>query len=372
MEEPVKDQPNSSQSKGILPGCTACESTCAQLETRYAGKYKDARDWRCPTLIKPKCPDSIHVFMIKKINDESSHDFSQKVLEILLEHNTKVLLEENTYKEMKEKISEESITGVHQYTEDQENNIDFLIVIGGDGTIMYTLKYFQNRVVPPLLAFSKGALNYLCNVPIEDYEKTIRNIINAINSEHPIEIEKRTRLRCELRQGNDKETKVYHALNEIVIGTGTNPKLISIDCDLEGKYFATFIGDGVMVSTPTGSTAYQLSNGGPIINHLMSCMSISTIAGLSLSNRPVILPSGITLTFRNKSGNMKKSLLNLDGQVLRELDTDFEVTVTGSTLYVPLIIGESKDTFDNWIFRLRNFLGWNRNFTNENAQTIYK
>ncbi|RYD26823.1 MAG: NAD(+)/NADH kinase, partial [Verrucomicrobiaceae bacterium] len=125
---------------------------------------------------------------------------------------------------------------------------------------------------------------------MDDYERNLRKVIEAIQNGKPLEVEKRYRVHCELLHGDKKEPIIYHALNEVVIGTGTSLKMISVDCSLEGKHFGIFEGDGVMVSTPTGSTAYQLSAGGPIINHLMSCMSISTIAGISLSNRPVVLP----------------------------------------------------------------------------------
>jgi len=145
-----------------------------------------------------------------------------------------------------------------------------------------------------------------------------------------------------------------------------------VDCHLEGKHFGTFEGDGVMVSTPTGSTAYQLSAGGPIINHLMSCMSISTIAGISLSNRPVVLPSAFKLMFKSKTGKHRGGTLNFDGQVVYELEPNYELLVTGSAFYVPFLIGDKKDTLDNWIWRLRNMLGWNRNFTDQQCQEIYK
>lgn len=96
-----------------------------------------------------------------------------------------------------------------------------------------------------------------------------------------IEIEKRYRLHCEvanfynknrafqLKNDESDEVQIYHALNEVVLSTAPEKGILTIECQLEGKYFATFEGDGVMVSTPTGSTAYQLSAGGPIINHLV-------------------------------------------------------------------------------------------------------
>jgi len=357
--------------RAVFPGLTVGESKCDQIEHGYVEEYSDAPAWRNPIIITPKDPEAIHVFLIKKIDDEKSAEFCVSLLEVLHEYKTKVFVEENTYKEVSAKASEEIKEFMLHYEEKEEANIDFVIIAGGDGTILYTLKFFQKRVVPPIIAYSKGSLNYLCPFSMEDYDKNLRRVIEAIQKGKPLEVEKRYRLYCELRQGDKKEPIVYHALNEVVIGTGTL-RMISVDCALEGKHFATFEGDGVMVSTPTGSTAYQLSTGGPIVNHLMFCMSISMIAGISLSNRPVILPPALKLLFKSKTGKHRGTTLNLDGQVVYELEPNYEVLVTGSALYVPFLIGDKKDTLDNWIWRLRNMLGWNRNFTDEQCQEIYK
>ena len=135
-----------------------------------------------------------------------------------------------------------------------------------------------------------------------------------------------------------------------------------MNCYLENKYFATFEGDGVLIATPTGSTAYQLSAGGPILNHMMSNMVITPISPLTLSTRPVVLPPSVKVTLKLPTGSRKSAFLGGDGQIKIEVTSDMEVNISNSKYPAIFILQENQDTLDNWITRLRDLLGWNRKF----------
>jgi len=186
--------------------------------------------------------------------------------------------------------------------------------------------------------------------------------MDDIANGQPIYFEERYRLECQIFNKESGKTKTLHALNEVVLDRGCGSNIVKIDCRLEDKYFATFEGDGVMIATPTGSTAYQLSAGGPIMSHLAPSMAITPIAPMNLSTRPVVLPDDLKLSFKLNPSSRKSAFLSVDGQIKIEINKEAEVNVTGSKRPIRFLLGEERDSVDNWIFRLRNLLGWNRKY----------
>jgi len=343
-------------------------STTAESCTTETGHVIQTDDneqvWKKSMIISQKDPNVLKVFIIKRINDPESSEICINMIKILNTYKTIVYVEEVCIDEIKGDPSGNSLSYVG-YKEEEEHNIDLLIVIGGDGSILWALQYFHHRVSPPILAFSKGTVNYLCNFSIHNYEKSLKNVIESINAKKPITIEIRSRIHCEILNHETKKKKKLEALNEISLDRGCNPHVVKLNCYLEGKYFATFEGDGVLVATPTGSTAYQLSAGGPILNHLMSNIAITPISPLNLSTRPVVLPPKMKLTFRLPADSRKHAFLGADGQIKLEITKETEVMVTTSRYHAIFILGENQDTLDNWITRLRDLLGWNRKFGRE-------
>jgi NAD kinase len=342
-------------------GRTADDS-CSVASSSTTLNEESGPNWKKSLVIKPKDTEAVQIFIVKRIDDEESTDLCIEMMRILNSFKAKIFVEQACVEELKTRAQEKLDFDFYEFNDEEANTIDLLVVIGGDGSILWALQYFQNSGAPPVLAFSKGTVNYLCNFPIENYERSLRNVMDAIMSGKSVQIEERSRVLCEVFNKETGKKKVLQALNEVVIDRGSNYTVVKLDCYLEGKYLATFEGDGVMVATPTGSTAYQLSVGGPIMNHLNSTLAISPIAPMNLSTRPLVLPDNVKLTFKLNPGARKSAFLNGDGQNRVEITKDTEVTVTGSKHSIPFIMSGEQDTLDNWILRLRNLLGWNRKF----------
>jgi NAD+ kinase len=342
-------------------GQTADDS-CSVTSSSTAINEENNQSWKKSLVIKPKDPEAIQIFIVKRIDDEESTDLCIEMMRILNSFKAKIFVEQASHEELMARDAEKLDFNFYEFNGEEETTIDLLVIIGGDGSILWALQYFQNSIPPPVLAFSKGTLNYLCNFPIENYERSLRNVMDAIISGKSVQIEERSRVLCEVLNKENGKKKVLHGLNEIVIDRGSNSTIVRLDCFLEGKYLATFEGDGVIVATPTGSTAYQLSAGGPIMNHVNSTLAITPIATMNLSTRPLVLPDNMTLTFKLQASSRKSAFLNVDGQTKIEITKDTEVVITGSKHSIPFIMSGEGDTLDNWILRLRNLLGWNRKF----------
>jgi NAD kinase len=349
--------------------CSGVESTVA---TSYEASpiikhHEGGQCWKTSMIIKPKNSSQIKVFIVKRIGDDDSTEIAINIIRILNSFKTKVFVEENCIDEFKDKNTKQEVS-FFGYKEEEEMEVDLLIIIGGDGSILWALQYFHNRITPPILAYSKGTLNYLCNFSIQHYEQSLKNVMESIVGGKPILIETRSRIHCEILNKENGKKRTLEALNEVALDRGCSPHIVKLNCYLEGKYFATFEGDGVLVATPTGSTAYQLSAGGPIMNHLMSSLAITPISPINLSTRPVVLPPKVKLTFQLHPDARKNAFLGADGQVKLEITKNHEVVLTGSQFYAPFILGENQDTLSNWITRLRDLLGWNRKFGGQGIQ----
>ena len=153
---------------------------------------------------------------------------------------------------------------------------NYAIVIGGDGTFISTAHLFLNQNIP-LLGINTGNFGFLTEVEENEIEENIKNIVN-----NKIKIEERIIIVCSLIR-NNHIIKRFFAINEVVINKGDLPKLIKIRSYVNNNYIGTFSGDGVMVSTPTGSTAYSLSANGPIIYPTMNAFIINTICPHTLA-----------------------------------------------------------------------------------------
>jgi NAD+ kinase len=220
-------------------------------------------------------------------------------------------------------------------------SIDFLISLGGDGTMLrYAHKYLDFNL--PILGVNIGHLGFMADVPISDLEKSLEELIRG---EYTIE----KRLILEARIG---ETLTY-CLNDIVLHRAQNPSLVDIRIEVDGLYVNNFEADGVILSTPNGSTAYSLAAGGPILVPGLEAMVMTPICPHTISNRPLVLSSEarVKLTYESKAGPIE---LVADGVRRFELKTSESVLVERSKKNFKLINLKRRDFFST----LRSKLSW--------------
>ncbi|XP_057973861.1 NAD kinase 2, chloroplastic isoform X2 [Malania oleifera] len=152
-----------------------------------------------------------------------------------------------------------------QDTSDLHERVDFVACLGGDGVILHASNLFRGAV-PPVVSFNLGSLGFLTSHAFEDYRQDLRQVIHGNNTLDGVYITLRMRLRCEIfRNGKAMPGKVFDVLNEVVIDRGSNPYLSKIECYEHDRLITKVQGDGVIVATPTGSTAYSTAAGGSMI-----------------------------------------------------------------------------------------------------------
>lgn len=221
---------------------------------------------------------------------------------------------------------------------------DLVVVLGGDGTFLHAAHLQGDRGVP-IVGVNAGGLGFLSEFSIEEAESTIEQALRGA-----LPIDARMRLHVVVRDGVAEEHTV---LNDITLSQSGLARLIDLEAHLDGHLVTTYKADGLIVATPTGSTAYNLAAGGPILAPDLQAMILTPICPHTLTNRPVVVPSASTLRLR-VSGRTERAVLTLDGQ--REMDvspdTWVEVSVHGRPLRC--VRNPSREFFDI----LRTKLQW--------------
>jgi NAD+ kinase len=221
-----------------------------------------------------------------------------------------------------------------------------VIVLGGDGTLLAAARIFA-KVGTPLLSVNLGFLGFLTEVRLADLYATLENWCAGCHT-----LDERAMLHAELwRDGNQQSS--YDALNEIVVSKGDIARMGNFAVELDGNSVARFRADGVIVSTPTGSTAYTLAANGPILTPDVDAMVVTPICPHLLTLRPIVVPGSAALTVRVE-GVPNVALLTVDGQQGFELQRGDEVRCCRSSNTVKLVrLGET-GFFD----ALRSKLSW--------------
>jgi NAD+ kinase len=222
---------------------------------------------------------------------------------------------------------------------------DMVIALGGDGTMLRTTRVVGSRRTP-ILGVNLGKLGFLAEVSIDELDSCISDILSG-----KFFLQERMLLEASARGLRSP----FLALNDIVIDKAASSRVIDIATSVNGEFLATFTGDGIILSTPTGSTAYALSNGGPIVTPSNRTITISPICPHTLTVRPVIVPDQSVITLNIPKGT-RKVHLTADGQLEKLLSPPLQVTVKRSSFTAQLV----KRTNVTYYDLLRQKLQWGR------------
>ncbi|KAH7921104.1 ATP-NAD kinase [Leucogyrophana mollusca] len=257
----------------------------------------------------------------------------------------------------------------------QAEKIDLVVTLGGDGTILHAASLFSLGAVPPVLSFSMGTLGFLLPFHIDDFVKGLEAVFHGKAT-----ILDRMRLSCTYYDKEGKKVGLdgneWQVMNEIALHRGSSPHLNTIDIFVDGQHLTEAVSDGVIVSTPTGSTAYSLSAGGPIVHPSLSAVVLVPICPRSLSFRPLVFPSSSSVTLRIGDRSRAAAGVSMDGRVSHVLNPGDSVTVQASPYPVPCInrssISEDEDERqgegvgpgkeDDWVRDINNLLQYNATF----------
>jgi NAD+ kinase len=227
-------------------------------------------------------------------------------------------------------------------------NVDLILVLGGDGTMIAVARMLGDREAP-VLGVNYGGLGYLAEFRIEELYQALESILSG-----NFRLDKRVMLDVELRRGDELITH-NRVLNDVVINKSALARIIEIEAYLNQHFVNSFRADGLIISTPTGSTAYNLSAGGPVIFPSMNAVVITPICPFTLSNRPIVVPDDATIELLLKT-DQEEVTLTLDGQVGVSLKVEDRAVIRKSSVAFNLVQPSNRNYFDV----LRDKLRWGR------------
>lgn len=214
---------------------------------------------------------------------------------------------------------------------------ELVIVLGGDGTLIHAARLLRGRPVP-ILGINLGSLGFMTEVPVADALTVLGIVLKG-----EAKITSRMKLSCKLvRDG--KVVLEDEVLNDIVIAKSALAKIADHETWLDGAYVATFKADGVIFSTPTGSTAYSLSAGGPIVHPSIDCVIVTPICPHALTQRPIVVPADQPLRVQLTS-EVSDVYLTIDGQVGQALRLGDRLEVMKSAARVQIVSNPNIDYF---------------------------
>ena len=228
---------------------------------------------------------------------------AQQLLECLSRRQAVVYIEEGFCRFLSE--SQHVKADIAGTFRDLDFDIDYVISMGGDGTLLKAASKVGARSVP-IIGINMGRLGYLADVPATDIEEAIERLYSGDYVTENHSVIEATAMRGSL-------SGCPRALNDIAVLKQDNASMITIHARIDGEELITYQADGLIISTPTGSTAYSLSNGGPIIMPATDVLCLTPVAPHSLSVRPIVVPAKaeITLTVESRSHNY---LVAIDGR----------------------------------------------------------
>ena len=246
---------------------------------------------------------------------------------------------------------------------------DLVLTLGGDGTVLYTSWLFQ-RIVPPILSFSLGSLGFLTNFPFTSYKPTLDRIMEGSG----MRVNMRMRFTCTVYRASRNpsntnlsktnsapeliEDSQFEVLNELMIDRGPSPYVSNLELYGDTHLLTIIQADGCIISTPTGSTAYSLSAGGPLTHPSIPGILLTPICPHTLSFRPMVLSDTLCLRICVPKGSRSTAYASFDGKGRVELRRGDEVRVEAGRYPFPTVVGEG-GTGGEWFESVRRALKWN-------------
>ena len=241
------------------------------------------------------------------------------------------------------------LTGPHLNSvgrEDIPAQVEMMIVLGGDGTLLSVARLVRDRKVP-ILGVNLGGLGFLTEITLEELYRVLEKVVQG-----DFFTNERVVLSASVIRRGERLAE-FTVLNDAVINKGALARIIDLETTINGEYLTTFKSDGLIISTPTGSTAYNLSAGGPIVYPSLHCTIITPICPHTLTNRPIVIPDDVEIQATLKT-KQQEVILTLDGQQGFTLEFEDVVEVKKAEGHILLIQSPYRHYFE----LLREKLKW--------------
>jgi NAD+ kinase len=279
----------------------------------------------------------------RKVNKQTSPYFVE-VLKILEDFGWNVILEEELKQILINKTGISDKFDTFKTYNDFHAGFDLAISMGGDGTFLKTVSYIRNSGVP-IMGINTGRLGFLANISKDQIHNTLSQV-----KDKNFEFQKRSLLRVNTEE--DLFGEDNFALNELTLHKKDTSSMITVHASLDNKYLNSYWADGLIVSTPTGSTAYNLSCGGPIITPGCQVHILTPVAAHNLNVRPMVVPDHLPISL-SVEGRDRSYLLSLDGNS-KNIKQGENVVVTKAEFMINVVKFED----NNFLDTIRNKMLW--------------
>ena len=222
--------------------------------------------------------------------------------------------------------------------EELPEGCDLIVVLGGDGTLLSAARAVGRRQIP-LLAVNLGGLGFMMTTGPDELPSALARVERS-----DYKLDSRMVLEARLKRG-DSVLDRFFALNDIVVANGAMARLLHLEAYADGEYVCGYTADGLILSTPTGSTAYSLAAGGPVMAPAVAALTLTPICAHTLSNRSVVLPESATVEIRASSEN-EDHYLSIDGQVGRNLQASDRIEARRASHTVDIVQTKNVPYFD--------------------------
>ena len=240
-------------------------------------------------------------------NNEITIKYVNYLVELCLKNKVAIVFEENFYQGYKKVHKNHSFETFSSY-DDLDPDLSFFFTVGGDGTFLRSITFIRD-LNTPVIGINTGRLGFLATIQKEDIETTFYQLL-----ENKFVIQNRSLLSVSTEDSRDDFNKLNFALNEISITRKNTASMIKVNANLDGEFLNTYWSDGLIISTPTGSTGYSLSCGGPIISPTSKNIVLTPIAPHSLAVRPLVIPEDTEVMLKIDS-RADEVLLTLDSRM---------------------------------------------------------
>lgn len=268
------------------------------------------------------------IALIPNLTKKGAYKTSLEAISLLKSFGGEISMTED----LQDKYSDKDIAFFKSHEELAEK-CDVLVTIGGDGTIIHAAKHAANAK-KPLIGINMGRLGFVAELEPNELSMLERLFTGDYTTE------KRQMLKITLETENRSQS--FLALNDAVISRANQTKLIELDVSLKKSYICHYRADGLIVSTPTGSSAYALSAGGPVIEPTMSCILMTPICSHSLFSKPVLFNPSSEIIVKTTSCEDTDMLLTIDGDNSAHLHANDSVNITTAEIYTELIVLKDK------------------------------
>ncbi|MBI5848358.1 MAG: NAD(+)/NADH kinase [Nitrospirae bacterium] len=275
--------------------------------------------------------------IICKLSRKEPQDILKDLLPWLGKRGCEVFLDQETAAQM-------NIKGYDRT--DIPSFVEVVLVLGGDGTMLSVTRLVACAGIP-VLGINLGSLGFLTEVHKEDIYAAVEEMLSG-----RCVMEERLMLKTTLRRGAEVMDQVL-VLNDVVINKGALARIIDLEVSIDQSYVTTYKADGLIISTPTGSTAYSLSAGGPILYPTIENIVLTPICSHTLTNRPIVLSDKVSISIKLRSSS-EDVFLTLDGQVGCALKTGDIIEVVKADCKARLLVAGGRGYFDV----LRTKLKW--------------